>query len=495
LGWALGAAAAPGAEKPLWLAVGPESLTGALGPLAELRRAEGMEVVVSSPPVDGALRSLRRRVAYVLLVGDDEPGKEDAPWYLAARRRELYRWQRGQPRQYACDAVFGDLDGDLVPDVPVGRIPARTAEEVRRVVAKTIAFEKRPPGLADLRLLLWAGASGYQETIDQLLLSVGFATFRQNAPSWSAAWAIVAGVGHPLCGWPPDHCAMFAREWSSGSLASVFAGHALPESFHSMAHAGRQIDLTLRDVQGVLADREPAGPAFFISCCCGQFAGSRPCLAELLLMLPGGPVVTVGAATTSHPLPNYFTAVSLLGQFAQRTPRVGDLWLQAQLQALGARNLLMERALIEAEGKLEEQLDAAKLRRDQCLMYVLLGDPATRLKFGERMEVRVRRDGAGWRWKVFKPQGATRLLVEQRPGQWRLPAGVKDASQEVARATFRKAIEAFAFRRLASLGPQEPWEGTVREPGALRLVALAPGRMFVASGQLRPAASQPAGRT
>ncbi len=45
--------------------------------------------------------------------------------------------------QTPSDAAYGDLDGDLVPDLPIGRISVRTKDELRSVVNKLKAYEAR----------------------------------------------------------------------------------------------------------------------------------------------------------------------------------------------------------------------------------------------------------------------------------------------------------------------------------------------------------------
>jgi len=45
--------------------------------------------------------------------------------------------------QTPSDASYGDLDQDGIPDLPVGRIVARTQDELRKVVDKIIAYEAR----------------------------------------------------------------------------------------------------------------------------------------------------------------------------------------------------------------------------------------------------------------------------------------------------------------------------------------------------------------
>ena len=62
--------------------VGPKPLLEAVGRLAAHRRAEGFEVVMADPPVEKAVGATPRQPEFVLLLGDDEPGGENQPWYL-----------------------------------------------------------------------------------------------------------------------------------------------------------------------------------------------------------------------------------------------------------------------------------------------------------------------------------------------------------------------------------------------------------------------------
>jgi hypothetical protein len=163
---ALPHAAATAEEEGLWVAVTRPGLAQALEPLAEKRRRDGFDVVVLTQPVESALQGLASRPDFLLLLGDYEPGKEQEPWYVPPKQLKLYRWRRAQPKEFSSDSAWGDLDGDLVPDTPVGRIPARTREQADMVVAKILAFERRQPTPKDLRLLLWGGVPGYGAVID-----------------------------------------------------------------------------------------------------------------------------------------------------------------------------------------------------------------------------------------------------------------------------------------------------------------------------------------
>ena len=132
-------------KKPLWLAVGSAELTEPLTALAQKRRSDGFETLVSNKPVEEVMAASSRRPDFLLLVGDDEPGQEKSPWFLPAKRKKLYRWRSVQPQDFPSDAAWGDLDGDGVPDIPVGRIPARTRAQVELVVRRSLRLSHNRP--------------------------------------------------------------------------------------------------------------------------------------------------------------------------------------------------------------------------------------------------------------------------------------------------------------------------------------------------------------
>ena len=129
------------AESPLWVAIVAPALHEAIAPLADHRRNRGFEVVVMSGDPGVALAKLERRPSYIVLVGDEVAATETGakPWRVASKWRPLYRWRAAQREQFAADALWGDVDGDLLPDVPVGRLPARSAAELCQISKK-----KRP---------------------------------------------------------------------------------------------------------------------------------------------------------------------------------------------------------------------------------------------------------------------------------------------------------------------------------------------------------------
>jgi hypothetical protein len=468
-------------KKPLWLAVGSAELTEPLKALAEKRRSDGFETVVSNKPIEEVMAASARRPDFLLLVGDDEPGQEKAPWFLPAKRRKLYRWRSVQPQDFPCDAAWGDLDGNGVPTIPVGRIPARTRAQVDLVVRKILAFESQPPTPADLQLAVWLGSPEYNAAINAMASGLGVATIQAKGPPWLRPWFVSGDPSDPLCGWPPDQPARFTRQVKQGGILSVLMGHASADAFYSMQFADKPIVYTADDAAGELGKGPPSPPMVFFACESGNFARRKPCQAKSLLFLAGGPVATIGATTESHPLTNYFSAVCLLAALGGPEKRLGAIWLGAQRQASRSRDFLMEMLLRDAEGSLEKEINVEKLRHDQMLMYALLGDPATRLRLPEPLEASVERAGTGWRWRVKRPPGATRLEVGfRKPQALPVSPGKKPTSAQEADKAAETANAGFAFTAQPSPPNDGPWEGTCDRPGWLRLVAVGPGTLHVA---------------
>ena len=474
------------AQRPLWLVVTRPVMVNALQPLVQHREAEGFEAVVSTLPVAKALETMDRRPAYILLVGDDGPGGQDEGWYLAARAVPFYRWRRNQPFRVPSDAVWGDLDADGLPDIPVGRIPARTPLEVTTVVRKILSWEARAPGIADLRIPYWSGSPMYGGAVDEFAVSMAVSVVENHVPSWLEMWLIAANPNHALCGWPPDQPQEFARSMKTGGIFGALMGHGGISGMTSMDFEGRDVDFDIPDmVAGLGGDERVDPPLVVFTCHSGNFTTSRLSLTEAAVLLPGGPVAAVGATSESHPLPNYFSGVRLAKALADRPHRFGDLWLTAQLDALEEQDLIVGRILREAEGSLEPDINEGRLRRDQTLIYALMGDPATRLKMPAPLEVDVSRTEDSCRWTVRRPPGAELLRVGWRDVDPPLAAPRSHKDAESSRKAFALANARLAYQTLHPPLTKQAWEGNCTQAGRYRFVAEGTGQIWATALELR----------
>jgi hypothetical protein len=151
-----------------YLLIGPEAFLGAVEPLIDLRRSEGLraravpieEIYAEFGFGEARPEALREFLAYayhhwsapaprfVLLVGDgtydykDHLGTGVLNQVPPLMVRTTYLWTASDP---AYASVNGD---DLMPDVAIGRLPASSVEQARAMVEKILAFEASGQSLA-----------------------------------------------------------------------------------------------------------------------------------------------------------------------------------------------------------------------------------------------------------------------------------------------------------------------------------------------------------
>jgi len=501
------------ASKGLYLVVTREIFAEAAQPLIEKRRDEGFEVVVSFQSPDEAIRALSpRRPGLLLLVGDEQflvKGRVvelgngsfgvitgdrydfmDSDWRVPCKWEKRYRWREKHRRDFASDAAWGDLDGDRLPDIPVGRLPVRTPDELSRIVNKTLEYERQPPSLDDLRLPVFAGDPMNdleRDGIAWTLLGTMATQFlvsgvKADGPPWADVWLLSASPGQPFRGWPGDYPDLLSERLRRGGFLAILIGHGSQDSFSFARHQGEYVRYTAQDASRRLAQGRPGPPLAIFACNCGDFTFVEDCLAESLLRMPAGPVAVMAATAVSDSLPDYLVAKAML-QVARRegVERLGEFWLQSQRTMPVNRNPTLEGILLNSgTGYAGEEPDLDKLRRDSQLWSALLGDPATRLRLPRHLNAQVTHDGERWQWRVQKPRGAVRLHVAVRPRNTQTLGTAAATNKQELRDLLRSANEGFAFQELPAPPPDGPWEGTIDQQGTLRLVAFTPDSLYVA---------------
>lgn len=471
LGSMLGSAASK--EAPIWLLCGPKKLTAAATDLAGHRREQGFKTIISSNDIAEAIRSCPRSPDFLLIVGDDGPTRAPAPiWRAPAKRGKLYRWRSVQEESFATDSAWADTDGDGIPEFSVGRIPARSADKVRTVVRKIIAYESRKLSAADLGLPIWGGTPAYGKLLDEGGTMMLLTTIRKRAPAWAEPWVMFGNPRSPLSAHPPDQPAIFNTRLAGGGMFSTMMGHGGPTLFHSQSTPTGHIDYHVGHAARLTA-ATPASPMVIFACDCGRFDGTVPSLAETLLFAPGGPVNVVAATTESHPLTNYYSSLALLEQMDAGHERFGSLWQAAQNSAYSKRRLLTDALLKNAEGALDAEIDIPKLKRDQLLMYALLGDPATRIPAPKPLTVNMEQVGEQWHWKIKKPHPSAKIEVGIRRPALVQRSKAPGTSPEKALQLFETRNAVWTFEPIS-----EDWEGNCGGPGRLRFVATAMGSIY-----------------
>lgn len=479
------------AEAPsTWLVIGPKNLQDSIQALSDYRAQEGFAIEKREPPIRKALQSLKQPPAYILLLGDDTLAAPLAEGQLQGDRKTLYRWQATQPETYVSDTVFGDWDGDGIPEIPVGRLPGRSPAALARLATKIVAFEKAPTTEEALHIPVWAGNPAYGDTFHANMASnLLRQTLHREAPPWADLSVIMGNATDPLSGHPELQSSIFESHLArGGGLFTGLMGHGSVTGFYSMPYQGRWI--TYQSAQTTTYQHaKPSAPMVIFACDCGNFAHPQESLSEAFLHAPGGPVAVIAATTQSHPLPNYYSSVAWLQSVDEGSSRLGDRWTETQREGHAMKDLLVEMFLKDVEGKLEAELNTPKIRQDHLFLYALLGDPATKLKRPYPLKATFTREGDRWTWSIPNPPvDATRLTVGHRVPPPPLKQRPALLDREAAMALFADSQKALRFTQRETRAPIHSWKGEAEAArGTLRITVVTPNSVYVATQDLSAA--------
>lgn len=308
-----------------YIAIGPDDLIAPLKPLLEYRRGQGLKPI--AVPVDAiydqfgdgrinpeAIHAFIRFASprYVLLVGDASYDTLGYTTPMEANRLPTYMVQTVFGGETASDVGFAQLDADTKPDLAVGRVPARTADQVATFVDKTLKYEQAAPS-GDWRRRVLAVADGQDNS------------FKTEATSFLNQFAAYSTVLiNPPAG-TPDANQQILAGLNEGSLLVSYFGHG------SLTQWGKDNLFTVKD-GAALTNGERLPMVLNFTCLTGLFTHPRvQSLAETLLWLPNGGAVAVVAPTSlTLATDQSFLSNALVKAFlANPAAPIGDLLLRA----------------------------------------------------------------------------------------------------------------------------------------------------------------------
>ena len=362
---------------PTWLAIGPEAAREALAPLMAQRRGQGLAVrfvaIEDLPAGENLLASVRDAVrtagpARFLLIIGDGAGTGDA-------------WVVPPPKDGPIDAdpLFGDLDGDRLPDVHVGRLPVRDAAELGSMVRKILRYENElPGGRWQGEAAFVTGEGHYGPLVDKMLERVFARVVSENIPGDVEVDVTYANPDSSFF-WPPRE---FSKKVESrleeGPLFFTYVGHGSTTSVDSIwADDGVHPVLDVGMAAGVETRR--GGSIFTIlACATADFTAQHQGVGEVLARRERGPVAFVGATVNSHPYGNAILGYELARSlFDRKQTRIGEALDAAKRNLFTREPTALRRFIALAASGFVESSEKQELLRRHSTMYALFGDPAT----------------------------------------------------------------------------------------------------------------------
>jgi len=239
---------------------------------------------------------------------------------------------------YASDNRLADLNGDKVPDISIGRLPAETPDELKRMISRIVSYEKGGDWKNGILMAADNADAGGRFPDDSDALALMIPSAYRIAKTYLGSLNITV-ARNQLVG-----------ELNAGQGILHYIGHA---SLTQLAAEG----LFRTAEQSRLTNDTRAAFAMIMSCTAGRFdiPGYDGLTETLLKASAGGASAAWAPAVLAHNDQNVILSRSLLdGLLDKGDERIGD----AVLRALG---------VYSASRRMDYMLDT----------FTLLGDPAT----------------------------------------------------------------------------------------------------------------------
>jgi hypothetical protein len=377
-----------------WLVVTPPECEAILAPLIERRRTEGFQVVVlkttdlltteqlqngDGAPLRARLEDLTKNVAspsYVLLAGNIGALPETKTNAMAPVVPSL-RGRTGRMTSQPSDFGYGLPGTDGLPSLRVGRFPARNAEELRGMVRKTLAFERETPaGTWQNRLLLLVGEPGGGVWGDMFMQQNLKAHLAILHPAWQVR--TLANIeSSPYYLPPPQDRSVALRYLGEGYQFCVYLGHSWA--------GGMGLERTFLLRQDWTDLNKPVfagGPFFTVGCWACQSSTNGDGYGLAAMRNPAGPVAVIGASGESYSATGQLAVEGLLSCLTQPPfpTRLGDYWFAVQAGLARGNMDPATFALLDGLDGSGGKEPLATQRLEHLEMWMLLGDPAVRLR-------------------------------------------------------------------------------------------------------------------
>jgi len=363
------------------LVVAPENFHAALTKWRAHKTAAGLRIAVEVPTDDvaaqvrAAYKESEGTLRFVMLVGDTDQVPCDYVMANAIAPHER------DPR-IATDAKIADLDGDGLPDLAVGRIPAQTPEQAARLLARSVAYETNKDTTEwRRRVNLVAGVGGFGAMQDFAIEFVTRLLLKDHIPAQYEVSFTYGNPKSPHCPNPPEFGAAFRENFAAPALFCAYMGHGNANGLDRIRYKNRLYPVLTRRSVGTLDFGSTPPIEVFLACTTGKFDAKSGCIVEDMLWLQNGPVAAIASSRVSMPYANAIFGKEFLDAvFVGRAKTLGEIVMIAKRRLVKPDSADKQRATLESlAATFYKPLDPrarAVERAEHVWLYNLFGDPS-----------------------------------------------------------------------------------------------------------------------
>jgi hypothetical protein len=366
------------------LVLSPKAFHASIAEWKSHREKQGHKVTLVDPGKDPRAAVIAAKPKFVLIVGD----VKQVPAHVFPATI-IKKWERDP--NVANDNHTADIDGDHVPDVAIGRIPADTPDEAKLMLGKVIAYENSKDfGRWRRRINVVAGVGGFGAAQDQAIEQASTKFLKQSIPGSYDLHVTYCKPSSPYCPPPSKVMEITSERFNEGALFFAYIGHGWRNGFDRCKFKGTSYRILTEDAAAALESRHGMPIAFLLCCSTGHFDGTPDCISEVMIKTPRGPVAVISSSRVSMPYGNAPLAKELLeAVFIDRRPTLGEALLQAKIRAAAeAKDPQRKEIEVLAHFAYERSQEKRDIERVEHLyLYNLLGDPCMRIPHVKTIDV------------------------------------------------------------------------------------------------------------
>jgi len=396
------------------IVVRPQGWAGAIKPWKTYREAQGHKIAeLDSAQSAEEIRTAIKQVAdakpntlkFILLASDAGVLANQQIAIPPFYHRSTALVKFGGDEQIASDSTFGDLDGDDVPDVAVGRIPADSPQQLAKLLARAMQFEQSQDAARWRRdVHVVAGVGGFGALADGAIEMTTRRFLADRIPGWAELSMTQASPKSLFCPDPWRFSETTIDRLNQGGMFWIYIGHGHVKTLDYLRCNNEWLPIMTNDNMPQIKVGPKSPIALFLACYTGAFDAVEDSLAEQLVTHDNGVVASIAASRVSGPYGLAMLSSGMLTEcFEHRTATLGEILLNAKRSMLKrvaepgaelAANLAIQPVAVAAPTKDYSQLlnalagalspegyDLAAERQEHAWMMNLLGDPLLRLNY------------------------------------------------------------------------------------------------------------------